>query len=167
MKGTRWAVGSGTWDVWHQLFSCFPTWITITSSEIPNLCTELTSAQNLLVKDRGYFSDMPVLSVANNCNAKAWFQISHSLQFKNTSLQYFAPTQLSPHFLRVLTASSYEESQKNRDLSLKTTSDTVVCFQPGTLVPLLLSIISLSPCLSNTQKFQSEATLEACKNTWF
>lgn len=113
-KGTHWAVGSGTWDVWHQLFSCFPTWITIKSSEIRNLCTELTSAQNHLVKDRGYFSDMPVLSVANNCNAKAWFQISHSLQFKNTSLQYFAPTQLSLHFLRVLTASSYEESQKNK-----------------------------------------------------
>jgi len=149
-KGAHRAMGSGTWDVWHQLFSCFPTWITIKSNEIRNLCTELTSAQNLLVKDWGYFSDMTVLSVANNCNAKAWFQISHSLQFKNTSLQYFAPTQISLHFLRVLTVSSYEESQKNRDLNRKTTSDRVVCFLPGMLVQLLLSIISLSPCLSNT-----------------
>lgn len=38
-----------------------PTWITIKSNEIWNLCTGLTFAQNLLLKYWGYFSDMPVL----------------------------------------------------------------------------------------------------------
>lgn len=98
----------------------------------------------------------------NNCHAKAWFQISHSLRFKNMSLQNLLHhtdfTLFPPLSFRVFIGRLTEKLR----IESKNNPRCTVCFRPGMCVQSPLCN-SLSSCLNKKRNILRRVLLQTAK----